>query len=90
MRALIIDATTVSLPNGLVKDQTFTHYQSEIIELLQSDTEIINYFGLVPDNGADGIANAFYNGVLFRFDVLQTILRIDLDAEPRLVRSKLL
>lgn len=65
MLSLIIDATTVNLPNGLVKDPTFTHYQSEIIELMQSDTETINYFGLVPDNGADGIDNALCNGFFF-------------------------
>ena len=58
--------------------------------MLQKDTEVINYFGLVPDNGADGIDDALFNGVLFRFDVSQTVLGIDLGAEPQAVRKAFL
>ena len=87
MLSLIIDAATDSLPNGLTGDQLFTHFQSEIIELLQEDTAVINHFGLVPENAADGIDDALVNGTLFRFDVPQPILGIDLDAKPNEVRA---
>jgi hypothetical protein len=53
--------------------------------LLWNDAETINYFGLVPDNGGDGIDEALFNGVLFRFDVSQIVLGIDVDAESHLV-----
>jgi hypothetical protein len=69
MFSLIIDGPAVTLPNELPEDQLFSHFQNEIVEMLQNDTEAINYFGIVPDNGADGIDEALFNGVLFRFDV---------------------
>jgi hypothetical protein len=90
MLSLIIDAAAISLPNGLVEDQLFTHFQSEIVELLQQDAAVINHFGLVPDNAADGIDDALFNGTLFRFDVPQAILGIDLDAKPNEVRAAFL
>ncbi|SFF27078.1 hypothetical protein [Flavobacterium xueshanense] len=88
--SLIIDAPAVTLPNELPEDQLFSHFQNEIVEMLQNDTEAINYFGLVPDNGADGIDEALFNGVLFRFDVPQTVLGIDVDAESKAVREAFL
>ena len=90
MLSLIIDAPSASLPNELPEDQLFSHFQYDIIELLHNDTEAINYFGLVPDNGADGIDDALFNGVLFRFDVPQTVLGIEVGAEPHLVRKAFL
>jgi hypothetical protein len=90
MLSLIIDAPAVTLPNGLPEDQLFSHFQYEIIEMLQNDTEAISYFGLVPDNGADGIDDALFNGVLFRFDVPQAILGIEVGAAPHLVRNAFL
>ena len=80
--SLEIDAPAVSISDGLPEDQLFSHFQSEIIELMQNDIQAINYFGLVPDNGADGIDDALFHGVLFRFDVPQTVLGIDLGADP--------
>ena len=68
----------------------FSHFQLEIIELLHNDTETINYFGLVPDNGGDGIDEALFDGVLFRFDIPQTVLGIDVDAEQHLVKKAFL
>jgi hypothetical protein len=90
MLSLIIDAATVSLPNGLAEDQLFSHFQSAIIELLQQDASVINHFGLVPDNAAEGIDAALFNGTLFRFDVPQSILGIDLNAKPHEVRAAFL
>jgi hypothetical protein len=90
MLSLIINAPAVSFPSAVAEDQLFSHFQHEIVELLQNDTEAINYFGLVPDNGADGIDEAFFYGVLFRFDVPQTVLGIDVEAEPHLVRKAFL
>jgi len=90
MLSLIIDASAVNLPNGLGEDQLFTHYHSEIIKLLQQDAAILNHFGLVADNAADGIDDALFNGVLFRFDVPQAILGIGLDAKPNEVRAAFL
>jgi hypothetical protein len=90
MFSLIIDAPAVTLPKELPEEQLFSHFQNEIVELLQNDTEAINYFGLVPDNGADGIDEVLFNGVLFRFDVPQAILGIDLKEEPHLVRKAFL
>ncbi len=88
--SLIIDAPAVALPNELPSDQLFSHFQNDIIEMLQNTTQAINYFGLVPDNAADGIDDALFNGVLFRFDVPQVILGIDVDAEAHLVRKAFL
>lgn len=90
MLTLIIDAPAVTLPNELPEDQLFSLFQYEIVQLLQSDTETINYFGLVPDNGADGIDELLFDGVLFRLDIPQTFLGIDVDAEPHLVRKAFL
>lgn len=84
------DAYAVTLPNELPEDQLFSNFQNEIVELLHNDTEAINYFGLVPDNGADGTDEALFNGVLFRFDVPQAMLGIDVEAEPHLVRKAFL
>jgi hypothetical protein len=88
--SLVINAPAVSIPKGLPEDQLFSHFQSEIIELMQNDIQAIHYFGLVPDNGADGIDVALFNGALFRFDVPQAILGIDLDAKPHEVRAAFL
>lgn len=90
MLSLIIDAPVTTLPNELPEDQLFSHFQYEIVQLLQNDREAINYFGLVPDNGADGIDELLFDGVLFRLDVPQTFLGIDVDAEPHLVRKAFL
>jgi hypothetical protein len=90
MFSLIIDSPTVTLPNKLPEDQFFSHFQHDIIELLKQDIQAINYFGLVPDNGGEGIDDALFDGVLFRFDVPQTVLGIDLDAEPQTVRKAFL
>ena len=88
--SLIVDAAAVSLPKGLAEYQLYSHFQSEIVELLQQDAAVINHFGLVPDNAADGIDDALFNGTLFRFDVPQAILGIDLDAEPNEVSAAFL
>lgn len=90
MLSLIVDGAAVSLPKGLAEDQLYSHFQSEIIELLQQDAAVINHFGLVPDNAADGIDDALFNGILFRFDVPQAILGIDLDAKPNDIRAAFL
>jgi hypothetical protein len=90
MLSLIIDSPSPGLPNELPEDQLFSHFQHEIIALLQNDFDSVNYFGLVPDNGADGIDDALFNGVLFRFDVPQTVLGIEVGAEPHLVRKAFL
>jgi hypothetical protein len=91
MLSLIVNAAAVSLPKGLAEDQLYSHFQSAIIvELLQQDAAVINHFGLVPDNAADGIDDALFNGILFRFDVPQAILGIDLDAKPNEVRAAFL
>lgn len=55
MFSLIIGAPSSSLPDELPEDQLFSHFKYDIIELLQNDTEAINYFRFVPDIGADGI-----------------------------------
>lgn len=90
MLSLIIDAPAFILPVEVPEEQLFSHFKHEISELLQNDSKAINYFGLVPDNGADGIDEALFHGVLFRFDVPQTVLGIDVDAEPHLVRKAFL
>jgi hypothetical protein len=90
MFSLIIEAPTVSLPDRMPYEQLFSHFQYEIIWLLQQPTVVINHFGLVPDNGADGIDDALFNGTLFRFDIPQAILGIDLDANPNAVRKAFL
>jgi hypothetical protein len=90
MLSLIIDAPAVSLPGEVSEEQLFSHFKHEIIELLQKDSEAINYFGLVPDNGADGIDELRFDGITFHFDVSQIVLDIDLDAELPLVRKAFL
>jgi hypothetical protein len=61
-----------------------------MIVLLLFETNSINYFGLVSINGSDGSFVALINGVTFRFDVPQTILRIDVNAEPHLVMKSII
>lgn len=90
MLSLIINAPAVSFPNAVPEDQLFSHFQYDIIALLQNDTEAINYFGLVPDYGADGIDELLFDGVLFRFDVPQTVLGIEVGDERHLVRKAFL
>ena len=60
-----------------------------MIVLLLFETNSINYFGLVSINGSDGSFVALINGVTFRFDVQQTVLRIDVDAETHLVMKSI-
>lgn len=67
----------VSLPNVVPMDQLLSDFQNEIIDLLQNDIGSINYFGLVPNITADG--------VLVRFDVPQTVVAIDVNADPQLL-----
>lgn len=57
---------------------------------LHFETNAINYFGLVPINGSDGIDETLLNSVLFCFDVPQIVVVIDVDAEPHLVRKAFL
>lgn len=73
MLSLIVDATAVTFPNELPWDRLFSHIQNESIELLQNGAGAFNYFGLVPDNGADGTDEALFNSVLFCFNVPQTV-----------------
>jgi hypothetical protein len=84
--SLIIDAPAVNLFNEHSEDHLFAHFQYDIIELLQNDTEAVNYFGLIPDNGAENIAgwidDVLFNGVLFRFDIPHIVLGIEEGAEP--------
>ncbi|MNT60326.1 hypothetical protein D3C72_1979010 [compost metagenome] len=43
----------------------------------------------MPDNSADGMDDLLIDGLLFRFDVPQDVLGINLDAEPNDVKKAL-
>lgn len=77
--SLILEAPEVHLPNDLIDEMLFSHFRLTAIELLKKDSAVINHFGFVPDNGAEGIDDLMIDGTLFRFDAPQDILGVNLD-----------
>lgn len=90
MLSLTIETALVGIPNGLLDHELFFHFQSEAVTLLKEDATVINRFGLVPDNGSDGIDDLLIDGILFRFDVPQSILGVFQDAQPLAIKEAFL
>ncbi|MNQ27611.1 hypothetical protein D3C85_408710 [compost metagenome] len=87
--SLTLEASNIGFPVGISDEKLFNHFKPKIIELYQQDLIVINHFGLVPDNSADGMDDLLIDGLLFRFDVPQDVLGINLDAEPNDVKKAL-
>jgi hypothetical protein len=90
MLSLTIEASNISIPTGIPEMDLFSHFQSNVIELLKSDTLTVHHLGMVPDNGADGNDDLLIDGILFRFDVSSELLGIEEDAAPHLVKQAFL
>ncbi len=88
--SLTIEAPHVRIQNGLDNDILFSHFKLDVIELLNQDATVINHFGSIPDNGADGIDDLLIDGTLFRLDVSLDSLGISLDADHLAVNEAFL
>lgn len=90
MLSLIIAVKNLSIPEEITDDALFAYFKPLAIEILKNGATEINHFGLTPDNGAEGIDELLTDGVLFRFDVTQDILGIDVEAEPNITKQAFL
>lgn len=85
--SLIIEPSNVIFPDTLTNAELIAFFNPKAIEVFKQNMFVITYFGLVPDNGADGIDELLIDGLLFRFDVPQTVLGINLNAAPNVVHA---
>lgn len=90
MLSLIITVKNLSIPDGITDDKLFTYFKPQAIEILKNSSTEINHFGLTPDNGAEGIDELLTDGVLFRFDVTQDLMGINVEAEPNIAKQAFL
>lgn len=88
--SLTLEASNVVIPEGLAGMRLFTYFQSEAIALLQDDDLAVTHFGMVPDNGAEGIDALLTDGTLFRFDASPELLKLDAATAPHLVKQAFL
>lgn len=88
--SLTIEAPAIINQSSLSVDMLFSHFKPLAIELLKKESCIVNHFGWIPDNGADGIDEFLTNGTFFRFDVPQDMLDVNLDSDHIIVKQAFL
>lgn len=78
--ALTIKATNLDVPYNLMDEPLFIAVRSHLIELLSSQLTEIFYFGVAPDNTADGQDELLENGVFYRIIAYEKNLGVDLES----------
>jgi hypothetical protein len=78
--ALTIKATDVDVPFNLMDEPLFLAVRSHVTDLLSNKKTEIFYFGVAPDNTADGQDELMENGVFYRIIGYEKNLGIDLES----------
>ena len=78
--ALTIKATNLDVPYNLMDEPLFLAVRSHLIGLLSSHLTQFFYFGLVPDNRADGQDELLENGIFYRIIGYEKNLGVDLES----------
>lgn len=81
--ALILKAARTDLSFELKDEMLYLTIKSDLIELLSNDATTIHYFGLAPDNSAEGNDELITNGVFYRIIAYEKNLGIDLNSSKK-------
>lgn len=85
--ALIIKATDLDVPYNMRDETLFLTVRSDLTDLLSNKKTEIFYFGLAPDNTADGQDELLENGIFYRIIAYEKNLGIDLESSPEEILS---
>lgn len=85
--ALTIKATDLDVPYSMRDEALFLTVRSYLTDLLSNTKTEIFYFGLAPDNTADGQDELLENGIFYRIIGYEKNLGIDLDSSPQEILS---
>lgn len=85
--ALIIKATDLDVPYNMRDETLFLTVRSDLSDLLSNKKTQIFYFGLAPDNTADGQDELLENGIFYRIIGYEKNLGIDLESSPQEILS---
>lgn len=80
--ALTIKANNLEVPYGLMDEPLFLTVRTHLLDLLSNNQTEIFYFGLAPDNTADGQDELLENGTFFRIIGYEKNLGVDLESTP--------
>jgi len=80
--ALTIKATDLDVPYSMSDEALFLTVRSNLTDLLSNKKTEIFYFGLAPDNTADGQDELLENGTFYRIIGYEKNLGIDLESSP--------
>lgn len=80
--ALLIKATDLDVPYNLMDEPLFLTVRSHLTDLLANKETEIFYFGLAPDNTADGQDELLENGVFYRIVGYEKNLGVVLESSP--------
>ena len=79
--ALIFRAKDLAVPVDLKDDDLFIEIRPTLISLLNDDSTEVIYFGMAPDNTADGQDELLLEGTFFRIICNEKYLGIDLESD---------
>lgn len=79
--ALIIRATDLVLPFDMKDEALFLSVKPKLLSLLKDETIEVIFFGLAPDNTADGQDELLLDGTFIRLICNEKYLGIDLDSD---------
>ncbi|SHM06371.1 hypothetical protein [Flavobacterium saccharophilum] len=85
--ALTIKATDLDVPYNMRDETLFLTVRSDLTDLLSNKKTEIFYFGLAPDNTADGQDELLENGIFYRIIGYEKNLGIDLESSPEEILS---
>ena len=85
--ALTIKAADLDVPYNLMDEPLFLTVRSDLTDLLSNKKTEIFYFGLAPDNTADGQDELLENGIFYRIIGYEKNLGIDLESSPEEILS---
>jgi hypothetical protein len=80
--ALTIKATDLDVPYNMMDELLFLAVRSHLIALLSNSKTEIFYFGMAPDNTAEGEDELLENGVFYRIIGFEKNLGVDLESSP--------
>jgi hypothetical protein len=85
--ALTIKAADLDVPYNLMDEPLFLTVRSDLTALLANKKTEIFYFGLAPDNTADGQDELLENGIFYRIIGYEKNLGIDLESSQEEILS---
>lgn len=77
--ALIIEASNIIIPKGLIEENLFQHLKQDLINCLSYNSKVI-HFGYAPDNTSDNNDELLYDGTQIRIICNEKYLGIDINS----------